>query len=648
MPPIIGVDVGGTFTDFVAFDDGRVRAWKIPSTPAHPDQAVLAGLGSEAGRVVHGSTVATNALLERRGGRVVLITTEGFGDILTIRRQVRPQLYALEPRRRPHVVAPGDVIEVHERSMHAGEPILELRDTEIARVVAMASGMPDATFAVSFVHGFTWQAHEGRVADALRAAGLPVSVSHAVLPEYREYERASTTAVNAYLVAPVRGYLQRLSSALPGLRVMASDGGVVAPSHAGDLPISMVTSGPAGGVFGALAVAKAAGYQDIVTFDMGGTSTDVSICPGGEPQYRTSSEVDGLAVHTPTLDVITVGAGGGSIARLDPGGALRVGPESAGADPGPACYGRGTAPTVSDADLALGRLRPGALLAGSMNLDESRALTALGTLGDPREAAEAVIGVVNTNMARAVRSVSLQRGFDPARFTLVAFGGAGPLHACDLATEVGIGRVLVPELPGVLSALGMVTASASVEFSDGTRTRIGIDEDQFAGIAYSLAAVAGKAVAAGLSSDDWKMTWCVDARYLGQAHELRVELRESPTGHRILEAFHAAHEARFGYAMKDHPVEVVATRARLSDPAPASPVTKLQRLGAPEPVPAPITLRAAAGDLAAALYRRDTLRPGDAVSAPAIITQDDATTYVPRGWRGYVDDYGNLILEPSP
>ena len=463
---VLGVDVGGTFTDFAAIDDTGVRAWKRLSTPAAPEEAVLAGAGAGAARLAHGSTVATNALLERRGPRTLLVTTEGFRDLLEIRRQERPALYDLEPRRRPHVVARGDAIAVRERVGADGEAITPLTEAEAARVAAEARATSAEAVAICLLFSWLMPEHEARLAEALRAAGLAVSASHEVLPEHREYERASTTAVNVFLRPVVRRYLEGLAARFPGLRVMHSAGGLASAAAMAERPVAMVASGPAGGVLGALAAARAAGHERVITFDMGGTSTDVSLCPG-EPRYRSAAEIDGIALRAPMIDLVTVGAGGGSIAALDAGGALGVGPRSAGADPGPACYGRGVLPTVSDANLALGRLRPDAPLGGAVAPDPERARAALATLGEPVAAAASVTEVANATMARALRRVSLERGHDPADFTLVAFGGAGPLHACELAARIGVTRVLAPRHAGVLSAIGIATAPEAVERGQG-------------------------------------------------------------------------------------------------------------------------------------------------------------------------------------
>ena len=638
---VLGVDVGGTFTDFVAIEETGIRTWKRLSTPSAPEEAVLAGAGSLADqRLAHGSTVATNALLERRGPRTVLVTTEGFRDLLVIRRQERPALYDLEPRRTPHVVARGDVITVRERIGAGGEVVTPLDDDEVARVVEEARALGAEAVAICLLFAYLRPEHEARLAGALREAGFPVSTSHETLPEHREYERASTTAINAFLQPAARRYLNGIDERFAGLRVMHSAGGLTDAATVGERPVSMVTSGPAGGVLGALAVAKAAGHEQVITFDMGGTSTDVSLCPG-EPRYRSATEVDGLAVHTPMVDIVTVGAGGGSIARLDPGGALAVGPQSAGADPGPACYGRGELPTVSDANLVLGRLRPDAPLGGSVIPDLDRARDALATLGDPETSAAAVVEVANATMARALRRVSLERGYDPSGFTLVAFGGAGPLHACELAAELGIGQVLVPRHAGVLSAVGIATAPEVIERGQGLL--ITLEAEASSSIGETAKVLEGQAKADLLAAGGTltELTWAADVRYRGQAHELRVSI-DLPAPDTITAAFHAAHEREYGFSTPERPVELVALRCRAQGATRALP-----ELAADTPEdsgePEPITL---AGGIRALHASRTALAVGSTLAGPAVITQPDATTFIPGEWQATVDSTGNLLVTP--
>ncbi|MYH40525.1 MAG: hydantoinase/oxoprolinase family protein, partial [Chloroflexi bacterium] len=488
---VLGVDVGGTFTDFLLWDDGAIRVHKRPSTPDDPSRAVLAGLdelGLSGPRapalVVHGTTVATNAVLERRGARTALVTTAGMRDLLAIGRQTRRDIYELEPES-PGPIAPRELtFELTARLTPAGEIALPPAAGEVEEVVGRALAGGAESLAVSLLYSYANPDLERLFSAPAAAAGLYLSLSCEVSPEYREVERTATTALNSY-VGPLMGrYLQGLSDGLARrgagrLHIVQSDGGGAGVERAARLPVATLLSGPAAGVSGAVAAARLSGFERVLTLDMGGTSTDVALCEGAVPT-RLDLEIDGLTARTPTVDVHSGGAGGGSIARIDPGGALRVGPQSAGADPGPAAYGRGRDFTVTDAQVVLGRLRPGGaraasgpgrsggLLGGAMPLDERRARRAASGLvhhfgGDPHRAAQAVVDVAVANMERALRVVSVQRGRDPREFTLVAFGGAGPLHACTLAEALEVPRVLVPPAPGVLAALGAASADLTAE-----------------------------------------------------------------------------------------------------------------------------------------------------------------------------------------
>ncbi len=471
---ILGVDVGGTFTDFYYFADGRLQVHKRPSTPSNPGDSILAGISERGWRpdsVVHGSTVATNTVLERRGARVAFITTRGFRDLLEIGRQARPRVYELEPRR-PPAIAPRDLcFEAAERIDYEGNALLSLEEAEIERVVReVVATKPDAV-AVCLLFACLNPDHEQRLGKALREAGLDVSLSSEVLPEIREYERASTTVLNAYVGPRMRTYLGELDSRLreagcDSLSIVQSSGGTLTASQASSLAAATLLSGPAAGVAGAFAVASHAGFDHIVSFDMGGTSTDLCLCPGRIP-FTSEWSIAGLPVRLPAVDVHTVGAGGGSIAWLDEGGALRVGPQSAGATPGPAAYRHGGPATTTDAQLVLGRLDQSSFLGGSFEVDRAASKAALAALsiGSAETAARGVITVANAVMEKALRVVSVERGYDPADFTLVAFGGAGPLHACELADAVRIRRVLIPRHPGVLSAMGMLWADAMRDYS---------------------------------------------------------------------------------------------------------------------------------------------------------------------------------------
>lgn len=572
----LGVDVGGTFTDAVLVADGEVRSAKVP-TAAHQEQSVLAAaeaLGAHgADRFTHGTTIATNALLQRRGARTAFVTTAGFEHLLHLRRQTRAHLYRPCVEQTPPLVPLERCIGVRGRMGPQGE--LEALDLE--SIPELDAG----AVAVCLLFSFRDPGHEVAVADELRRRNPSAYIvaSHEVAPELREYERASTTVVDAYLNPVLGRYLRGLSEAcrsvgFPEPLVMRSSGGVTTLAEAAAHAAFALLSGPAAGVVGAARIASLAGFENALSFDMGGTSTDVCAIVGGEARREHEREVGGLPVRLPTLAVHTVGAGGGSIVRLDEGGALRVGPDSAGADPGPACYGHGgEVATVTDANLVLERLPD--VLSGGIELDASAASKALGEL-DP----EAVIDVVNAEMVRALRVVSVEQGLDPRDFALVAFGGAGPLHACALAEELGMTTVLVPAAAGVLSALGLVAAD---ERRDFVRSYVTLLED------------AGELPGVGEA----------DIRYGGQSFELTV-----PLGPRLAERFHEAHENRYGHADRERSLELVAVRTAEIRTAPRVNVTGPRR----------------------------------AVSGPHVLELDGATAWIPQGWAGQTDAFGTLVL----
>ena len=655
MASVLGVDVGGTFTDFLLWQDGRLSVYKRPSTPDDPARAVLAGL-EEAGwapdEVVHGSTVATNAVLERTGARTALITTEGFRDVLEIGRQTRPELYDLEPRRPPPLVPRALRLEARERLDHHGRALASLSRREVERLLDRVERLGAGSLAVCFLFSFLNAKHERMVRDAARRRGIACSTSFEVLPEHREYERTSTTVLNAYVAPVVERYLTKLASGLRArgtsrLRVMQSNGGSADARTASAQAARTVLSGPAGGVAGAFRIVQDAGIERIVTLDMGGTSTDVCLCDGAIP-FTAEATVDGLPLRIPAVDVHTVGAGGGSIARLDAGGALRVGPESAGADPGPACYGTGTEPAVTDAHLVLGRVLADRFLGGRMALDERAARRALRSVaqafgGDVDEAAASVLRVANASMERALRVISVECGHDPRRFTLVAFGGAGPLHACELAEALGIPRVLVPPFPGVLSAFGMAAAPVTRDevqaFLSPVPERDGAFSRRLSGAFGRLEARARRGVGARV-----RVTRSIDLRYAGQSYELTVPAAANATPRALLAAFHRAHERRYGHADPNRAVEAVALRVRVESPAAPVRVPALRRGDAKRALLERRTVRFDR-ERATPVYDRDELRAGARLRGPALVVQLDATTVVPRGWRGAVDRAGNLVLE---
>ena len=465
----VGVDTGGTFTDFVIWKDGRLFNKKILSTPGDPSEAIWAGIrefleGPRRALVIHGTTVATNALLEKKGGRIALITTAGFEDVLALGRQVRRDLYSLSGEDRFILVPTHLRFGLDERILAGGRVEKAPSDAAIRALVKRVRAAGVDAAAVSFLHSYANPRHEARVARSLRKAGLLVSVSSEVLPEYREYERTSTTAVNAYLMPVMDRYLGKLEKKLgrSDLRIMQSNEGYIPPSRARREPIRTALSGPAGGAVAAARLASLAGFRNVVSFDMGGTSTDVSLIDGSIRRTQ-EGRVGDFPIRVPIIDIHSVGAGGGSIAYSDRGGALRVGPSSAGADPGPACYGKGDLPTVTDADLFLGRIDPEFFLGGRMKIDPGRSAAAIGKLAagigrTPRETAEGIVAVANANMEKAIRVISVERGFDPRLFALLSFGGAGGMHAAEMAGHLGMRRVIVPMNAGVLSAMGLLLA----------------------------------------------------------------------------------------------------------------------------------------------------------------------------------------------
>ena len=652
----VGVDVGGTFTDLVAADDaGNLHVVKVPSTPPDFHVAVLEAVErvissrTEAASVVHGSTIATNALLQRAGEPVAFITTEGFRDMLLIGRQDRPNLYALRVVRPAPVTPKENWFTVRERIGASGNVVESLDERESDRLIEhlQARGLRHA--AVCLLFSFVNPAHERRLGERLAAAGVTVSLSSDVLPEFREYERASTTAINASLRPTVQGYLRALQGGLPqavrSLEIMQSAGGTFPADEAAANAAQLVLSGPAGGVIGAAYVAESAGFADVITYDMGGTSTDVATVLGGKPHWTTSTKVDGLPIGLPMFDIHTIGAGGGSVAHLDAGGALRVGPRSAGARPGPACYGRGGAePTVTDANLLLGRILPDSFLGGAMRLDATLARQAIEPLAAAMgktvvDTALGIVRVAEGNMAHAVRAVTARRGHDPRQFTLVTFGGAGGLHSCALAEALEIPRVFSPPYCGVLSALGMVVAPQLVDVSQ-TVVHIGgqLDDARIASECGRLNLLASQRL-------DDERTAAVevyaDVRFRGQSHELKVRVLR-PEMAAIEQAFRAEYQAQYGPCPERRAVEIVTLRLRR--------MGRARRLSLPPLAPTPDTARDV--DLAGADGRT---MPATAVSrgglvgcampGPLLLVDPEATTYVPTGWTAAGREDGGVQVE---
>jgi len=646
----LGVDTGGTFTDFVLFDGRSLRVHKVLSTPQAPEQAILQGIAdlglTLAGlQVVHGSTVATNAVLERKGVRTVYITNRGLRDVLTLGRQARAELYNLQPEPQPPPVPRELCMEVGARLGADGRRIEALSPADRDAVRARIADLQPAAVAINLLFSFLDDADE-RTIESWLPGGVFVARSSEVLPEYREYERGIATWLTAWVGPLVAGYLERLGRALrpASVTVMQSSGGTVAAEQAGRKAVHLLLSGPAGGLMGARFVGRAAGETRLLTFDMGGTSTDVALIDG-EIQLTSEGRIGPWPVAVPMVDMHTIGAGGGSIAAVDAGGLLQVGPASAGAAPGPACYGQGgLAATVTDANLVLGRLRPEAFLGGSMTLDMPAAIRAMAAVAEPlglgiEEAAAGIIRIVNEHMVQALRVISVQRGLDPREHALVSFGGAGGLHVCALAEALGMRRALVPVHAGVLSALGMLVAPRARQLS---RTRTGLLTGAIeAALGEELQSLAAdgrrELLAEGVEEAAIAHQFSVDLRYQGQSYTLNLPWQDR---RHTEAAFHEAHERRYGHRL-DAPVELVNVRASLHGRPPDIRLPRLGGGGADRP--RYVHLSDYADDVA--VWAREGLRAGQRLAGPALITETVATTYLAAGWTCRVDETGNLQLE---
>ncbi|HTC58151.1 MAG TPA: hydantoinase/oxoprolinase family protein [Candidatus Sulfotelmatobacter sp.] len=687
QPLRVAIDTGGTFTDCVWIDATKcLRMLKVFSTPADPSQAIVEVIRkiNHQGELVilHGTTVGTNTLLERKGARTALVTTAGFEDAIEIGRQARPKLYdfffdRIEP------LVPADLrFGIEERTASDGEILTKPSLADLKSLADQLAAKQPESIAISLLFCFANPRNEQALAEALKPLGIPLSISHQVLPEFREYERTSTVVINAYLQPGMQRYLKNLearfrrdvacnvsAAAHPRIFVMQSTGGITALASAAREPVRTVLSGPAGGVVGAAASARASGFERIIAFDMGGTSTDVSLVEGAITT-ASHAEVAGLPIGVPMLDIHTVGAGGGSLARFDAAGVLRVGPESAGADPGPICYGRGTQPTVTDANLLLGRLQPTRFLGGdfTLDLDRTRRVTAewlkkewLKHQASPltiEKFAAGVVRVVNSTMEKAIRVVSIERGRDTRDFALVAFGGAGGLHACALAEALNIPHVIVPALPGALSALGILVSDVVKDYSRTVLWSI-TGKVPHSRIEQEFATLQRQA-AKDFQQEAWqgKVNYqrSVALRYRGQGYELNL-----PFTRNLLKDFHDEHERRYGYAHRTRDVELVTLRLRAILKFPPTHIGKMNhvgnmnhvgtgafarpgraRLGSPSAPKAPVLFDGKR--LATAIYSRDTLKLGKTYHGPAIVTEYSATTVIPPNKRFHLDPAANLIV----
>jgi len=657
---LIGVDTGGTFTDFVIYRNGKFDINKIPSTPKNPSIAILEGLkglisSNGSPIVIHGTTVATNALLERKGGRIALITTKGFEDILFIGRQTRKKLYSLKGEKRVNLLPRKRCFGVEEKINHLGKVKKKPSLKEIEEILRKIKKDKVEAVAVSLINSYANPSNEKIIENQLRKQNLLSSISSDILPEYREYERTALTSVNAYLIPVVVKYLSDLEEKISSmkLRIMQSNEGYISPSVAKSEPIRTALSGPAGGVVAAFHMSKASGFKNVITLDMGGTSSDVSLIDG---KIRRTQEgmIGNFPVRLPLIDIHTVGAGGGSIAYVDRGGSLRVGPQSAGAKPGPACYGQAMIPTVTDANLALGRLVPEFFLGGRMKIFPQRSIKALENIAkkinkSPIDTAEGIIEIANAIMEKAIRVISIERGFDTRNFILFSFGGAGGIHAAEISSHLKMAGVIVPKNAGVLSALGLLLADSIKDYSLSVlKTQKEITQRE---IEKSFADLFSKGLKdmkkEGFKKEDIKIFPSVDLRYLGQSYEITIPFNTSkPLDPYLISNFHKAHKKLYSYCQTDTPVEIVNIRVKavgsrkkiklnkypVSNTNPKKAFLKKQRLfykGKKYNV---------------SIFKRPLLQAGNVLNGPALVADYESTTFLPPSFTLKVDQFLNLII----
>jgi len=657
----VAIDTGGTFTDCVCLTNGEFCVLKVFSTPSDPSLGVLEALAQfgagESLNVRHGTTVGTNAMLERKGARVAFVTTAGFEDTIAIGRQTRASLYDwFAPV--PVCLVPRELrFGVPERVSAEGKILRSPTEDELQALASQVRASGAESIAISLLFSFANPETEQRVESALRGLNLPISTSHRILPEFREYERAATTVVNAYLAPRMQTYLTRLEEQVAALHpgskvdVMQSSGGIVPAHLAAQEPVRTVLSGPAGGVIGACQVARWAGFERIIGFDMGGTSTDVflSDMSTGGAQLTRESVVAGVPISVPMLDIHTIGAGGGSIAHFDAGGMLRVGPESAGAEPGPICFGRGNEPTVTDANLLLGRLDSESFLGGNVHLDVDRPRQILqekkGPVSSVEEFADGILRVVETNMEKAIRVISVERGHDPRDFVLVAFGGGGPLHACSVAQALRIDTVLIPAMPGALSAVGILLADVVRDYS---RT-VMLSGDAIRNLDAPFAEMEQRGIeefrTEGLQGEAHRS---IDVRYRGQGYELNIpyKLEAGQQLSEAMDAFHQLHQQRYGFSDLQKPVEIVNLRLRMIAPGEAyqPQETDLIRGDGSQACYAERSIFFDGRFQQSKLYNRESLAPGDVIHGPALITEYTSATALPPRCYAQVDGYDNLVI----
>jgi N-methylhydantoinase A/oxoprolinase/acetone carboxylase beta subunit len=657
----IGVDTGGTFTDFVIYVNGKIEINKIPSTPKNPSLSILEGINEflQQGRspmVIHGTTVATNSLLERKGGRIALITTEGFEDILFIGRQTRRELYSLKGEQRIQLLPRRFCFGLEERTSAAGKIERKVSLSCLRETLEKIKKLKPEAVAVSLINSYANSSNEKIVSRELKKEKLLISVSSDILPEYREYERTATTAINAYLMPVISRYLGTLEKKIKKgeLRIMQSNEGYIPPTKAKREPIRTAFSGPAGGVVGAFHLGKAAGIRNIITFDMGGTSSDVSLIEG--EIRRTSETVIGdFPIRIPIIDIHSVGSGGGSIAYVDRGGSLRVGPQSAGADPGPACYGRGDLPTVTDANLVLGRLVPEFFLGGKMEIFPERSRKALENLAKKInkslvETAEGIIEIANASMEKAIRVISIERGFDPRNFALFSFGGAGGMHAVDIASHLKMPRVIVPKNAGVLSSLGLLMADSIKDYSKSIlKTTEKTSKEELENLFKKLKGKSIKSMQEdGFKEDEVTIFSFLDLRYQGQSYEITIPYSNKKTSDlSFVSDFHKAHNSLYSYHHEERAVEIVNIRVKAVG---TTKKIKLKRQqpkdkGAERAFMKKQAIHYKGKTWQASVFKRALFETGNKINGPALIADSESTTFLPPSYTLEVDGFLNLIIE---
>ena len=652
---VVGVDTGGTFTDFVFKREDQWSVYKVLSTPDNPARAVLGGLDhvakKEKKQIIHGSTVATNAILERKGARTALITNKGFEDVIEIGRQNRSRLYGLGYRKEPHIV-PSDLrFGIKGRVLHTGEEHESLDEEEARKVLKQIMRSQAHSVAVCFIFSFANPSHEKKIKELLGSTGIAVSLSHEILAEFREFERTSTTVLNAYVVPKMHAYIGHLMAEMEmgnTLSIMQSNGGSISAETAMEESVRTILSGPAGGVVGALEIGKIAGHTHLITFDMGGTSTDVSLIDGSV-SLTVESRISGYPIKVPMIDIHTVGAGGGSIAAVDVGGSLKVGPESAGVDPGPICYGKGRQITVTDANLYLGRLIPEHFLGGTMELQRNRLDSFFRQMAkeiglSPVELAEGILSVANTAMEKAIRVISVEKGYDPREFVLFSFGGAGGMHGAFLARLLNIPKVLVPKNPGILSAIGMIMADVIKDYSFTVmRNQLNCTAGHLSKLFQNLEKRGVKDLSKeGIIKENVRLERYLDMRYQGQSYEIIV-----PFEMNYIDGFHGLHEKTYGYRNEDKIVEIVNIRLRARGIPDKPRFEKAKRVKGQPPQKAFLGEREVVFDQRVRktqILSREKLLSGNRITSPAILVEYSSTIVIPPFAEAHVDEYGNIVM----